>query len=168
MRVPKHSASPCRSSLLRTWKVSESLSSMSFCQPIFQASPDVFLCLYETTCMSLRDVCSCEGQCSALIDMTDQDQPFMLLPAPLHTSHTHRRKHAHSPIQHINSLDPSLYYSRMNSHPFTLHSCPLYYRTGSSFFSLSLFPFCHIFVFLKTAETSSPTIKPCSLKMGRV
>ncbi len=36
MRVPKHSASPWRSSLLRIWKVCASLSSMDFCQPIFQ------------------------------------------------------------------------------------------------------------------------------------
>lgn len=154
MRVPKHSASPWRSSLLRIWKVCASFSSMSFCQPIFQAGLDVFLCLCETTCMSLRDVCSCEGQCSALIDMIDQDQPFMLLPAPLHT-HTHTNTHLYI------TLSPSNPPCIIHVWTHTPSHCIPVISIIEQVLPFFLFPFSHIFVFLQT-------IKPFSSKWARV
>lgn len=99
----------------------------------------------------LRDVYSSEGQGSALIATLDQDQPFMLQPAPLHTS----LFHTNSPIHHINSLGPSLYYYLMHSHPFTLHV--LFLSITEQVLPFFLFPFSQIFVFLKPSETSSPS-----------
>ncbi len=151
MRVPKHSASPWRSSLLRIWKVCASLSSMAFCQPIFQVGPDVFLCLCETTCMSLRDVCSCKGQCSALIDMRDQDQPFMHLPAPytLLLTHTHTHTHTHMNTHLYTTLTPSIPPCIIHIWTHTPSHCIPVLSIIEHVLPFFLFPFSNIFVFWK-------------------